>query len=83
MTENKKQVTLQGGKVAEGSPIDYETVKEHWNEYRLSNGAHVRLRLVPTEFLVTGEKNEAGDPVIAVSAQMLVTYQKPETKGET
>ena len=59
--------------------VDFTTREERWNEYELEDGATVRVRVVPVEMLVaTQERNDAGDPLVVVSNQVLVQYLKPE-----
>tara|TARA_B100001750_G_scaffold151778_1_gene121659 strand:- start:2242 stop:2505 length:264 start_codon:yes stop_codon:yes gene_type:complete len=63
--------------------VDFTTREEHWNEYALGDGATVRVRVLPVEMLVaTRERNEAGDPLVVVSNQVLVQYLRPEEGTE-
>lgn len=60
--------------------MNFETVREEWNEYKLENGGIMRVRVVPAEFVMTNEKTEAGEPVIVAKSSILLHYIGPEEK---
>lgn len=68
------RVEYQGRQI-EGTSMDFESVKELWNEYRLENGATVRVKIVPVEIVLTGENNPVGDPLVVVKSSILVHYE--------
>lgn len=74
------EVALAGRKVR-GRSMDFTTVKEQWNEYRLEDGSVVKIRLIPGNIVVTDEKHESGDPVVVVQSNILVQYV-PAVEGE-
>jgi len=71
-----KQTITVGDKTYEGERIDFEPVKEQWNEYKLSNGWTVRTRVVAEVMYVTEETNEAGDPIVVVGSHTMVSVSK-------
>jgi hypothetical protein len=70
------------GRQVTGTVIPFETIEEHWNEYRLENGATVKLRVVPGTILLGDEKLEGGDPLVIVQSNVLVQYLQPAEEGE-
>ena len=63
---------------------DYETIREGWNEYRMSDGVTVRLKSVAQRLArVLDEngnpaRNNAGDPFVIVSSQLVVVSIDPD-----
>jgi len=68
------------GKLIDGDSLDFDIVKEHWNEYQLENGGVVRVRIVPAEMILTQERNPQGKPLVVVQSSILIQYREP---GET
>jgi len=57
----------------DGEPVDFEVVKEDWNEYRLADGSTLKVKLILTGVLRLKDKfDPAGNPVYAVSHQNAV-----------
>lgn len=57
----------------EGEPVDFEVVREDWNEYRLADGSTLKVKLVLTGVMRLKDGSDpAGNPVYAVSNQNAV-----------
>jgi len=65
------------GKPVEGEEIDFEPLAEKWNEYRLSDGSLVKLKLVISRIVRLGEYNEQGEPIYVISSQNVVSTTVP------
>ena len=77
-TDNITHITLPNGKVAPCKQIDFEVIKENWNEYKTSSGVIVKLKsVVGKMFLVIDEKGDIvglpeGEPNIIVRSTNLL-----------
>jgi hypothetical protein len=59
--------------VSEGEDLDFETVKEDWNEYKLSDGSTLKVKTVLIG--VRRLKNQytpTGDPVYVITSHNVV-----------
>ena len=74
-------VEYQGRKVS-GQAMEFESVKETWDEYKLENGGVVRVRLVPGEIVITEEKNQLGKPLVIVESSILIQYREPDEQEQ-
>jgi|GEM_PF-2463486 len=59
------------GRTLQGRAMAFQPVKEDWNIYRLEDGTLVKVRVVPSDFVVTEGKNAMGDPLILVKASTI------------
>lgn len=50
--------------------------KENWSEYKLENGAIIRLKPVVTDIILKDKRNNDGSPIYSVSFQPIITYDK-------
>jgi len=71
------------GRTLQGRAMDFHPVKEDWNTYRLEDGTLVKVRVIPSDFVVTEKKNAMGDPLIVVKASTIVACEpkKPEKRN--
>jgi len=59
--------------IPEGEPVDFEVVKEDWNEYRLTDGSTLKVKLVLTGVMrLNNQYDPVGNPVYVVSSQNAV-----------
>ena len=66
------KVQYQGRQV-EGKPVDFLTRKEDFNEYQLTDGKMVRIKMVVTQIIkLEGEKAADGNPVYLIQSQNVV-----------
>ncbi len=58
--------------VSEGEEIDFEAVREEWNEYRLKDGATLKVKLILLGVHRTNQYDHLGKPVYIISSQNVV-----------
>jgi len=63
-----------------GNPVNYEAVKEEWNEYLLDDGTRLRVKLVVTKILRTNQIDHEGNPVYVITSQNVVGVFRPPNK---
>ena len=67
------RVMLLTQQIPEGEPVDFDVVKEEWNEYRLTDGSTLKIKLVLTGVLRLGNQYDpVGNPVYVISSQNAV-----------
>ncbi len=70
------------GRMVEGEELDFEPLKESWNEYRCSDGSYVRIKLVVAKITRLNERTETGEPVYVVnSSNVLAVTPPPEASA--
>jgi hypothetical protein len=60
--------------------LDYETVKEEWNEYKLSSGELMSVRAILVSASLTDMYDENGDPIYGVQIQTIHKVTKKHVK---
>jgi hypothetical protein len=74
-----KKVELKiGDKTVEGMLVDFETLREEYNSYKLSDGSTIRMKSVVTNIIRTEEFTPSGEPVYIVNSQNVVVADVPE-----
>jgi hypothetical protein len=74
-----KRVELKlGDKSVEGTLVDFETVREEYNSYRLSDGSTIRMKTVVTNIIRTEEFTPNGEPVYIVNSQNVLVADVPD-----
>lgn len=74
-----KTVELRiGDKTVAGTLVDFETVREEYNTYKLSDGSTIRMKTVVTNIIRTEEFSPAGEPVYIVNSQNVLVADVPE-----
>jgi len=74
-----KKVELKlGDKTVEGTLVDFETMREEYNSYRLSDGAVIRMKTVVTNIIRTEEFTPTGEPVYIVNSQNVLVADVPD-----
>ena len=61
----------------EGEEIDFDPLAEKWNEYRLSDGTLIKLKLVISRIVRIEEYNEQGEPIYIISSQNVLSTTVP------
>ncbi len=75
-----KTVELKiGDKTVAGTLVDFETVREEYNTYKLSDGSTIRMKTVVTNIIRTEEFTPSGEPVYIVNSQNVLVADVPET----
>ena len=73
------------GKVVDGVDLTFKTKNEDWNEYEVSDGSVVRLKLVASNIVrIAGEYDNEGNPVYAIKSSNIMAVSSPPKlrKGE-
>ena len=52
--------------------VDFDTVCEDWNEYKLKDGTTLKVKLVLVKAVRTDNYDQFGDPVYMVNSQNIV-----------
>jgi len=65
-------------KTIAGTLVDFETVREEYNTYKLSDGATIRMKTVVTNIIRTEEFTPTGEPVYIVNSQNVLVADVPE-----
>jgi hypothetical protein len=74
-----KRVELTvGDKTIGGTLVDFETVREEYNSYRLSDGSMIRMKTVVTNIIRTDEFTPNGEPIYVVNSQNVLVADVPD-----
>ena len=74
-----KKVELKvGDKIVEGTLVDFETLREEYNSYKLSDGSIVRMKTVVTSIIRTEEFAPTGEPIYIVNSQNVLVADVPD-----
>jgi len=78
----KLKVHLPNGREIGAMDVDFETIKEDWNEYTLEDGTVLKFKTVVSSIIRTEDYDPmTGDPVYHVrSTNILRVKVKPEIK---
>jgi hypothetical protein len=74
-----KRVELRvGDKTVAGTLVDFETMREEYNSYKLSDGSTVRMKTVVTNIIRTDEFTPTGEPIYVVNSQNVLVADVPD-----
>jgi len=74
-----KKVELKiGDKTVEGTLVDFQTMREEYNSYKLSDGAVIRMKTVVTNIIRTEDFTPTGEPVYIVNSQNVLVADVPD-----
>ena len=74
-----KRVELKlGDKTVAGTLMDFATLREDYNSYKLSDGSTIRMKTVVTNIIRTEEFTPNGEPVYIVNSQNVVVADVPD-----
>jgi len=77
--KSMKKVELKiGDKTVEGTLVDFETMREEYNAYKLADGAVIRMKTVVTNIIRTEEFTPTGEPVYIVNSQNVLVADVPD-----
>jgi hypothetical protein len=68
-----------GDRTIEAEDMEFQTGREDWNEYQVEDGFSVRIKLVVSSILKTGERDPQGNPVYIVQSTNIVKVLPPES----
>lgn len=73
------KIRMPNGQEKEADDIDFSVVSEGWNEYTLSDGTRMKIKLVVHGVVRTEDHDPmTGDPVYAVKTQNVLHVMAPE-----
>lgn len=76
---NKMKIPLPDGREVEGEEVQIEESTERWNEYTLSDGSKIRIKMSVGIFVRIPEYDQEGNPVyIAKTSLASMVIQAPE-----
>lgn len=79
MLEGKTKITLPSGERVNAQEVEFEIIREEWNEYRLEDGTSVRVKNVAVKILrvlddaANPSFTDEGEPHVLVRSRSLVT----------
>jgi hypothetical protein len=77
------RVNIPGSGEIDVDEIGFEPVQESWNEYRLADGATLRLRLVlAAVYRVPGARDADGNPIYAARSTNVMSVETPDDLRE-
>jgi hypothetical protein len=68
-----------GNEWVEGEELDFEPLKETWNEYRCEDGSFVKLKIVVSKIVKLQKRNPQGEPIFQVASANVLSIT-PSTK---
>jgi hypothetical protein len=72
------KVRLPNGREIEAMDVDFETIKEDWNEYKLEDGTVLRFKTVVSSIIRTENYDPmTGDPVYHVRSTNILRVKVP------
>ncbi len=71
-----------GDRTIEAEDMEFKTGCEEWNEYQVEDGFTVRIKLVVSSILKTGERDPQGNPVYIVQSTNIVKVLPPESYSQ-
>ncbi len=73
------KIQAPDGRVIEAEDVDFDVVKEEWNEYRLKDGTVLKIKLVIGSVIRTEDYNPmTGDPTYLLQSTNVVKAVVPE-----
>ena len=74
-----KRVEIKiGDKNVPGTLVDFETVREEYNSYKLADGSMIRMKTVVTSIIRTDEFTPDGEPLYIVNSQNVLVADVPD-----
>ena len=67
----------RGNEWLEGEELEFEPLKEQWNEYRCSDGSYVKLKLVVSKIVKLDKRNDQGEPIYQVASANVLAVTPP------
>ncbi len=73
------KIRLPDGREIEAVDVDFDTVKEDWNEYKLEDGTILKFKTIVSSIVRTEEYDPmTGDPVYHVRSTNVLRVKVPE-----
>ncbi|MHC1635754.1 MAG: hypothetical protein ACXQTS_03905 [Candidatus Methanospirareceae archaeon] len=75
------KIRLPNGREVEAVEVDFETIKEDWNEYKLEDGTILKFKTIVTSVIRTNDYDPmTGDPIYHVRSTNIVRATKVPEK---
>jgi len=75
----KVKIRLPNGREIEAVDVDFETVREDWNEYKLEDGTILKFKTIVSSIIRTEEYDPmTGDPVYHVRSTNILRVKVPQ-----
>jgi len=79
-----KKVQLKvGDNIVAGTLVDFETLREEYNSYKLADGSIIRMKTVVTNIIRTEEFAPTGEPIYVVNSQNVLVADVPDELKKT
>lgn len=72
-----KRKIQYGGQPVDSEEVEFEPLAERWNEYRLSDGSLLKMKLVVTRVIRLDLYNEQGEPIYLVNSNNVISASVP------
>lgn len=67
------------GREVDATEVDFQTRKEDWSEYQLTDGTVIKMKPIVSEiFRVPDEFDNEGNPAYIVKAKNVLTVRSPD-----
>ena len=83
MTKKRIGTNAETGEPVYGEPIEIDNSEELWNEYRLSDGTVLKVKLVALKVYRSDAQRNDGSPVYVLHSQNVMSVEPPEESVET
>jgi hypothetical protein len=61
-----------GDEWVEGEELDFEPLREQWNEYRCTDGSLVKLKIIVAKITKLDKRNQQGEPIYQVASTSVI-----------
>jgi hypothetical protein len=65
------------GEMVPAEEMDFEPLRETWNEYRVADGSLLRLKVVVSKILRLEKRNPQGEPIYLITSTNVVSATVP------
>lgn len=70
-----------GDEWVEGEELEFEPLREAWNEYRCSDGALLKFKAVVSKITRLDKETPQGEPIYVAASSNVVAVTPPQPKG--
>ena len=69
-----------GDELVEGEELDFEPLKESWNEYRCEDGSYAKFKVVVSRIIRLEKLNPQGEPIYQFISTNVVAVTPPPAR---
>lgn len=73
---NPSKELVENKSIPEIEDLNFEIIKELWNEYKLEDGSYLMLKPALTQVNRTGKLDQKNIPIYNVQTQLLIKFRK-------